>query len=961
MKLVSASSLCRLMALAAAMAVSPVLGQNLVQNPSFESGTTGPTSWTSNGAEWIAGNWFGSAGPRTGNRFMGAASNGGIKTVSVTQSIGLPLGPTTYNLTLSYWGKIFDIGGDTDTIQGQIIVDGTVRATVNMTNADGLDTYVNKTVNWVGVANTNITVRINLTANGSGAGGNWGVVCVDDVELLGGSPTQHTLTGITPKIIPGNASDTNATVTGINLTGVTALRLVQGATTLTGSALVIDPSGLSATVTFPTGGAPFGAYSVVAVKPGETNAQLPHGFFIRDPSSNILVNGDFELGNLTGWSIWNSDWGGNPAIGSNYVGGLADVFIHQPSDGGTPRAAFGSFSYRCGEIDGGGGEGGIVQVVDVIPGETLLLSWIWGGGSQIKLSAFEVGIMSGARTTAWNQPGNAYLGTVRYENNNDPPKSDLQFGWETKSITVQVPENVTQVTVYTRTWHLPQEAQAIALWIDDVSLRADVVCPDQHTLTGVLPAVLDPEQNGVLTITGTNLQAVTGLRLVRGQDQYLPQDNTWSTSGDGTSIVASFAVPPNGFVLGTYDLVTEQAGCPGGMLPQAVAFICSPISFAGLSINSLEKPQGVVRMTVIGTNVDLLDQVKLVYTPAVRVPPGDRAPYWVPKTEVTGVMIDDSNPDAVVMEFDLLNGQAGKYKLVGVRNSTCPTIELPDAFELTIPAFARNLLINGDFETGYPHPWTFTPEDGITDKGTPFPGPEVAFAPGDGPSWYGHHPYGGDYMAGIRATNDGSWDNWLTPNRGYMRQSVGLPFGPGQYALTMTFQLRIWDQLNGPVGTIASIIVDDLVVSSVTAEMVDQPMTEDGLDPYTLISVDFIGNAAQDITVEFYVYTRAGGGWAPVSSVVIDDVALLTPAGCSTPFADADGDGDVDQIDFAFVQECITTGRTVYEPLSDACRCFDRNLDGYVDQQDLAAFVNCGTGPAILWVDDPNPLCEEQP
>jgi len=63
------------------------------------------------------------------------------------------------------------------------------------------------------------------------------------------------------------------------------------------------------------------------------------------------------------------------------------------------------------------------------------------------------------------------------------------------------------------------------------------------------------------------------------------------------------------------------------------------------------------------------------------------------------------------------------------------------------------------------------------------------------------------------------------------------------------------------------------------------------------------------------------------------------------PFADADGDGDVDQADFGEFQRCFTgEGGGL---IDDSCYCFDRSGDGDVDVEDLLLFDACVSGPSI--------------
>lgn len=63
---------------------------------------------------------------------------------------------------------------------------------------------------------------------------------------------------------------------------------------------------------------------------------------------------------------------------------------------------------------------------------------------------------------------------------------------------------------------------------------------------------------------------------------------------------------------------------------------------------------------------------------------------------------------------------------------------------------------------------------------------------------------------------------------------------------------------------------------------------------------------------------------------------------CPSPFADFDWDGDVDSVDFAILQRCITG-----EGVTGGCTCFDRNGDDVIDVYDADAFVACATGPEI--------------
>jgi hypothetical protein len=70
---------------------------------------------------------------------------------------------------------------------------------------------------------------------------------------------------------------------------------------------------------------------------------------------------------------------------------------------------------------------------------------------------------------------------------------------------------------------------------------------------------------------------------------------------------------------------------------------------------------------------------------------------------------------------------------------------------------------------------------------------------------------------------------------------------------------------------------------------------------------------------------------------------------CIPPYADTDGDHDVDQEDFGVLQKCFT-GALHDGGLTLPCLCFDLQggaPDGSIDLADYAAFLNCWSGPKV--------------
>lgn len=82
-----------------------------------------------------------------------------------------------------------------------------------------------------------------------------------------------------------------------------------------------------------------------------------------------------------------------------------------------------------------------------------------------------------------------------------------------------------------------------------------------------------------------------------------------------------------------------------------------------------------------------------------------------------------------------------------------------------------------------------------------------------------------------------------------------------------------------------------------------------------------------------------------VVDIGADELAFI-PVPCHDPFADADGDGDVDQIDFAAFQRCYTGPNKPFA-IAMGCGCFDRDGDDDVDMDDLESFAACFSGPMI--------------
>lgn len=108
-----------------------------------------------------------------------------------------------------------------------------------------------------------------------------------------------------------------------------------------------------------------------------------------------------------------------------------------------------------------------------------------------------------------------------------------------------------------------------------------------------------------------------------------------------------------------------------------------------------------------------------------------------------------------------------------------------------------------------------------------------------------------------------------------------------------------------------------------------------------------------DIAFDWVTGTNAGA-FAPGEENAVIGRSLL-PSPPSYLCADRDEDGDIDIDDFAYLQRCYTgAGNTQFFDAVD-CACYDRSdpRDSDIDEQDVARFVKCATGPNIAYV--PNP------
>jgi len=527
-------------------------------------------------------------------------------------------------------------------------------------------------------------------------------------------------------------------------------------------------------------------------------------------------------------------------------------------------------------------------------------------------------------------------------------------------------------------------------------------CVNQHSVTGFSPTSGSSGGNTTITITGTNLSAVTGARLLK--------------VGGGADIVGSnlrmegadlkVDLPTQNAAWGDYQIKTQQ-DCPCATLILATPTFhldCeTPTVFTAIEPSTVSNPGSAQVLRIKGANVTLLTSVKLVYA-------NDRP-------EITAQSPLTPDGEDLLATFDLSCGQtggapAGPYHLYGTRDPASCADPLPkyNALWLRKPprgspcvwqpwaAEWSNLNKGADLdpdpvgEAYDPTNWDYSFSQSTvmnTPKDTPPDGGSKAFhlfwdsQPPDTQSQ--KDGSGGIYQEiavtpGVPITysywwkgaatessyEDGSWfemllldgpfnlyyaDGYQEDDRGqnnpYMIRKVLVPNAGGSFPWTQVTGQTPADQ--GPYGSRPQTITPATDVVTVVFKagrsgpgglefFLDNAEVSQNGGPNLLANGTF-ESGSQVIPCEgewMYRDVCESNFWLRSS---------LTPVLCPVPFADSDGDGDVDQMDFARFQLCYTGPS---KPLVDnSCRCLDLNNDDYIDQVDFNSFEQCASGPGV--------------
>lgn len=693
-------------------------------------------------------------------------------------------------------------------------------------------------------------------------------------------------------------------------------------------------------------------------------------------------------------------------------------------------------------VSDGEGSGGVYQEITVTPNVPLKYSFWWRGAKTTNPAWFEFMLIDG--------PFNTYDADSRDGNTNPyimRKRSDVTFAWEqlTDESTLYpgpvqstlTPQNATVTVVLKAGRWSPGAMEA---FFDDVQVWQDTgpnlvingdfedtatwpVCDDQlmyqesgywlalsqcpgaqhTTVAPVNPTNHPNDSDATVTITGTDLDLVTQVRLVPvsgGND--LVGTNLVVGPGN-TTLTASF--PTTGALDGFYSVVTTQSPAPPCLiqtLPAAFEITCpTAMTVTGVSPAEVVDPGFGESLTVSGTNLDQATDASLIY----RVT--SSPVYNAPSVSMAG--------DDLIAGFDLTCAPAGSYDLVlgrsdGCRDTTASQalrvskslpsggcLWQPWAADWTLPNLGTDL-DPGETEAFDATNWDYTfsqhPILGMT-LDTPDSSALALHWFLDGQDGYGTAASGSggvfqeiEVQAGIpleysfywkgKSSEGTSWFEFILLDGPFSMQyadqfqesaSANNPYmirkrelGNGSFEWEQITDLSPAD--TGPAGARPQTITPTGTVVTVILKAGRSPAG--GMESLW-DNVVVTQNGGSNLISNGDFENGGQAGICDQETVFQDECefdswrrSTFVPLECLNwdPFADADQDGDVDQADFAALQVCYTGGAGPFS-LPAECACFDRpeslEPDGDIDQADLFKFEDCASGPGV----PADPACDD--
>lgn len=932
------------LAVTALLAV-PAFGQNLLDNASFE---TPHTPDPGNGQIWIGdyatysipnaqgarvlfpGNpnhidgeygWESSKGGagtiNTATEQTVAVSNGSTVTLTGSAHAATQGASASASVTIKIWdGEVAD-NVEIDTI--------TIDHTTAPNNGDWVDFSLSG-------AATSGKVTVQFTTTLTAALFQFAAVHLDNFNLTSDTTCtdQHSYSSFTN--VGNQSSDTLVTITG---PAGSFLDLVSGAKLIdTDNETVLEgtvqgtPTDTEIQFLFPTDGTAAGLYNLVTLQEDCNNVVNIDGFNLLN--SNLLLNESFEVmedsGNAQHWfgdyvtySIPNSEGSRQHVPNPDHINGVRGMEFSLQNDSITFDTS---------------------QTVAVSNGDTVDFSGYIHAGPAPTLDATTVNEVT---VTLWDgNVGDTAIASQIVNHTSVPTDGD----WVLVQLSGAV-NNTSQVTVQVEaelvsTGFDPGDGSKIAaVHYDQFQLFTSSACSPQHTVdqsgnptpnTGVHNA----DTNGV-SITGTNLDTITGVKLVWVDETNAPNPvadeaedvlvGTNITTISANEITADFPTSAAQRI-GTYNVLVEKESCPAQAIVDGFEIACGdPTAFTAIDPNFAPAgTTGSIELRISGTNLDQLSTTDgdISLRLGTNVVPG------------TNVTPDGSD---LLVTFDFTSQPAGFYTLEGVRADTelCNPDPLGAAFELQIPC--NNLLegaANGSFDE-------FGPKGDDVDM-----------------------PLGTEGWSVLSGTNDVNYNESIH-NGGRVRATPTSV----NYATTKTGGAASSEVYSDPVITLdaagdvslrgfikgcsaseepnrdydhfARIYDGDATLGApVLAEFrlpLENQCQPDAVWEFFTIS----GTTSQTTVTVTWGFAETNTGWA-IPATHVDELQLCAGAACNQPRFDHDDDGDVDQADFAFQQSCITgTNNGVLA----GCECANSDGDNDVDSTDMTNFEGCASGPGI--------------
>lgn len=363
--------------------------------------------------------------------------------------------------------------------------------------------------------------------------------------------------------------------------------------------------------------------------------------------------------------------------------------------------------------------------------------------------------------------------------------------------------------------------------------------------------------------------------------------------------------------------VTRQSGQTNAAHADALVLeVCTaPITVTALSPDVAEST-GVVPITITGTG--------FTGTPLVFV---SSAAGSIAAT-VTNV-----TPTEIQADVDLTGAPSGRYG-VAVKQGGCVASISPGDVEAMLVA---GDFINGDFELPDPGQDPCTGQIGGMPTGWSTDAPSGLFRDGQAPNPNDCPSPAGGHYGSMSESAGGTFRSWQT-----------VVVSPGQ-----SYEFSGHFAAPSGVGIFLRLLDGDETGTELASEQVTGSAGN-----WVEGSVQAVAGASGLMTVVWEL--QIPGGDPEVDPNVGGHADGLTfGSNCFVPFADADGDGDVDQEDYGVWQLCFTGTIGGIPDVPEYCTCFDREGDDDIDQTDFNAFQNCAntSGPEI----PADPACGDAP